>query len=438
MGFHRSSLVVAPLLLVLPVHAQDSGQSGGQGDPIVNLPSSTRPAASDPRRQGPEIDVFRDVPGTAAPATPPPLVVTPTVAPTPTQTRSAPVQSPRPQSAPAERQPIQKASDTERRQRPQPAPTAASQPAAPQPASSQPTRQQPGALAAPQMPDTQPTPAPDNATAPVAQTPAAAQPDTSSPVWPWVAVALVLIAGVAAFLFGRRRKAAQAEPVEPPMAAPPSRREPAIIPPAPEPALPPAPEVSPPVVEPVAATLAADSDRPWLDMQLDVTQARFSLVGVTIAYTLFLHNRGERPAQDVLVRGIVGNAGSQQQALLDGFFTGKSGMPLHSAVAILPGETQRLSGELRLAPDAIAPVQMGQRSLLIPVAAFDAAYRWGAEDAVADLHGGPQGNGRTARAFIVGQEQEPPADRLAPLRLDQGPRQYRRPAARAAAELTPS
>ena len=64
MGFHRSSLIAAPLLLVLSVAAPAWAQDARQGDPIVNLPSSTRPPSSDPRRQGPELDVFRDVPGT--------------------------------------------------------------------------------------------------------------------------------------------------------------------------------------------------------------------------------------------------------------------------------------------------------------------------------------------------------------------------------------
>ena len=171
-------------------------------------------------------------------------------------------------------------------------------------------------------------------------------------------------------------------------------------------------------------------------MDMHIAQARFSLMGVTIAYSLTLHNRGDRAAQEILVRGVLGNGGAQQQALLEAFFAGQDGLPLHTAVTIAPGETQQLTGELRLSPDQIMPVTMGQRSLLIPLAAFDAAYRWGAEEGEAD--GQPMGQGRTARAFIVGQEQEPPADRLAPLRLDQGPRQFRRPAARAAAELTPA
>ena len=52
----------------------------------------------------------------------------------------------------------------------------------------------------------------------------------------------------------------------------------------------------------------------------------------------------------------------------------------------------------------VLAVAMGQRSLLIPIIAFDTAYRWGAEGEEA-----PDRQGRTARAFIVGQDQEPPA-----------------------------
>ncbi|RSU46066.1 hypothetical protein DAH51_26375, partial [Sphingobium yanoikuyae] len=141
---------------------------------------------------------------------------------------------------------------------------------------------------------------------------------------------------------------------------------------------------------------------------------------------------GDRPARDIMVRGILGNAGAQQDALLRHFFGGETGMPLHSIVSIAPGETVRMTNELRMTQDEIVPVTMGERALLVPIAAFDAHYRWGEDEEA------PEGTGRTGRAFIVGQEQEPPAERLSPFRLDQGPRQYRRPAARAAAEVPPA
>lgn len=412
MGSYRLLLIAAPLLLALPARAQDPAQ----GDPIVNLPAPTRPPSSDPRRQGPELDVFRDLPGTAQPATPPPLVVTPTITPNPAPVQARPTPTPS-TATPQQNRPARQAPSTPEPRRPEPSQP---EPAEPAPVAS--------TSAAPETPVEQAAPAPsENAVASAPTAEQSAEPERDANHWPWIAAAILLAAGLAAFLLTRKRKAAREAVDAAPVAAP-------NIPVAKPPVRPPASPAPKPQPEPVApAPAAIDTDRPWLDMQLEIAQARFSLVGVTISYSLILHNRGERPAQDVFVRGVLGNAGPQQQAVLDAFFTGQIGMPIHSAVAIAPSETQRLSGELRLSPEEIAPVQMGERNLLIPIAAFDAAYRWGMEEA-AD----PHGHGRTARAFIVGQDQEPPADRLAPLRVDQGFRQYRRPAARAAAELTPT
>jgi MYXO-CTERM domain-containing protein len=401
MGYLRSFLFAASLLLALPAHAQQAEEAA----PVFTLPPSSAPQPANPRQQGPELDVFR------APATTkaPPPVVAPTVTPTPTP---APVQ-PAPQA-----------------QRPAPAPTprATPAPAAPRPAAEE-ERATPSSESAPStppVPTSEPQPAPTpSATAPQ-EAPLSPAPTETTP-WPWIIGGTLALLALAAALFLRRRKPAadQAEadiaPADPiPVAAPPK----AAPMPAPQPAPPPEPA-------PVAAIPDAP-DRPWLDMALDLPQARYSLMGMTVGYTLLLHNRGDTPAQDVLVRGIIGNAGAEQQALLQSFFTQQTGLPLHAAVSILPGETRRLTGELRLNPDQIVPVTMGQRSLLIPLAAFDAGYRWGPEEAE------PLGHGRTARAFILGQEQEPPAERLAPFRLDQGPRQYRRAATRAAGELVPS
>lgn len=401
MGYHRSFLFAAPLLLALPVHAQQAEEAA----PVFTLPPASAPQPANPRQQGPELDVFR----APAPTTTPPPVVAPTVTPTPTP---SPAQ-------PAPQAPAQRAA---------PAPTPRAAPARPAP--------RPAAEAERAAPDNQSSPVTAPEAQPVAEpapTPTAAVPDeaplsptpTDATPWPWIiGGALALLAIVAALLLRRRRQPAQdaaeveiAPPAPVPVPAPP---KPA---PAPQPA--PTPEPAPLVAIPDAP------DRPWLDMALDLTQARYSLMGMTVGYTLLLHNRGDTPAQDVLVRGIIGNAGAEQQALLQSFFAQHSGLPLHAAVSIMPGETRRLTGELRLNPDQIVPVTMGQRSLLIPLAAFDASYRWGPEAE-------PLGHGRTARAFILGQEQEPPAERLAPFRLDQGPRQYRRAATRAAGELVPS
>ena len=419
----RPFLIAAPWLLAAPLSAQETEQPTG----VFSLPPS-RPAP-DPNRQGPELDVYRDpvTPRATSPATPPvvvPPVVAPAVTPPPVATQPVPAQPARPRPEAPRAQP-----QTER-----PAPTPAP---APSPATEADETPAPGNDSAPVItPAPAPPIAPADDAAPVA--PPAEQPPAedagAGSTLPWLIGGLLALVGIGAAVLLLRRRRTQAVAPQPAAAAPASPPAPPKPTAPPKPAAAPPPPVPAPMPEAAAAPDAAE--RPWVDMDLVVSQARYSLMGVTVAYSLILHNRGSRAAQDLLVRGIIGNAGAQQQALLQGFFGGQDGLPLHSVVTIAPGETLHLAGELRLAPDRIVPVEMGQRSLLIPIAAFDAAYRWQPDEG--ENEGGGLAAGRTARAFIVGQEQEPPTARLAPLRLDQGPRQYRRPAARAAAELAPA
>jgi len=438
MGSMRLFLSALPLLAVTPALAQQATGS----DPVVNLQrAAPPPPADDPRRQGPELDVFR---GTATPTPTPtpslPPIVAPTVTPAPSQraTTPAPAASQRPTPTPAPTR-----TETPRTT---PAPTPAERPAArdttpaqpsPAPAVAEPDN----AANAVETPPPAALPAPEPVTADNSVTTAEPAPDAEAQglSWPWIAAAIAALAVIAGFLLMRRRRAAEDVDAAPASAPAPAAPRPApapVAPPPPAPAPAPAPIPAPtpaPAPEPVASAPASDAgDRPWIDLGLDISLARSSLIGVTIGYTLLLHNRGDRPARDIMVRGILGNAGAQQDALLRHFFGGETGMPLHSIVSIAPGETVRMTNELRLAQDEIVPVTMGERSLLVPIAAFDAHYRWGEDEEA------PEGTGRTGRAFIVGQEQDPPAERLSPFRLDQGPRQFRRPAARAAAEVPPA
>jgi MYXO-CTERM domain-containing protein len=417
----RPLLFTAPLMLAAPLHAQ---QTEAPATGLAIPPANTAPAP-DPSRQGPELNVFRDpvTPRTTQPViTPPPV----TVQPVPQQAPSRPAAS-RPTTAPATTAPATPRQTTPEPKAQRPAERETPKPqAAPAPAA--PTEDEAAAnQSAPveTTPQSLPVPVPaTNAVEPSTPVTTPAPTTEEGLSLPWIIGGiLALIALAAAFLLRRRRPAEAPVPIAK-----------AATPPAPKPseaAPQPSPEPRPVAPAPAPAPAPVTADRPWLDMDMAVGQARYSMMGVTIAYSLILHNRGNRPAQDILIRAIVGNAGAQQSALLQSFFAGENGLPLHSALSIAPGETHQLTGELRLSPEEIVPVTMGQRSLLIPLAAFDMAYRW-------SMEGEEPGQGRTARAFIVGQEQEPPADRLAPLRLDQGPRQYPRPAARAAAELTPA
>lgn len=400
MGRHSVILSALPLLLATPALAQQEESA----PPVFNLPGSQPPQDKD--RQGPELDVFRGAPATT---TQPPVVV-PSITLPPAVTPAQPtLGTPQPAPQAPEHTP---ASATER----QVAPT----PAAPSAERSQPAAPPPG--------DTAPPPAPSESTAAPPATPPAPAPEAAAPLqparangnWMWLAGAIALVFLLLGTFLFRRRNRAEAE--EQPLATEPEANP---APPAPEPVPPVAPTPAP------AATLSpapapASTDRPWIDLNLEVRSARFSLMGATISYALTLSNRGKQPAEDILIRSIISNADADQQALLQQFFTGSAGLPVHSIVTVAPGESQSVTGELRLLPDQIAPVKMGDRALLIPLVAFDAQYRWGIEQ-------NAPGHGRTGRAFIVGQEQTPPTDRLAPFRLDLGPRQFRAPASRATA-----
>ena len=433
----RLFLSALPLLAVTPALAQQATGS----DPGVNLQrAAPPPPADDPRRQGPELDVFR---GTATPAPTPtpslPPIVAPTVTPAPTQRTPTPApasQRPAPTPAPTRTETPRNAPSSAPTERPAARDATPAQPS-PAPAVAEPDN----AANAVETPPPAALPAPEPVTADNSVTTAEPAPDAEAQglSWPWIAAAIAALAVIAGFLLMRRRRAASDVDAVPASAPPPAAPRPApapVAPPPPAPAPAPAPIPAPtpaPAPEPVAPAPASDAeDRPWIDLGLDISLARSSLIGVTIGYTLLLHNRGDRPARDIMVRGILGNAGAQQDALLRHFFGGETGMPLHSIVSIAPGETVRMTNELRLAQDEIVPVTMGERALLVPIAAFDAHYRWGEDEEA------PEGTGRTGRAFIVGQEQDPPAERLSPFRLDQGPRQFRRPAARAAAEVPPA
>ncbi|QPI72398.1 hypothetical protein [Sphingobium sp. Cam5-1] len=409
MGTRPAILIALPLLLATPSLAQEQGSS----DPVFNLPRTSQPP-SDPNRQGPELDVFRGTPVTPPASTPvitppPPVVAQPQPA--------APAQSQRPAATaprPAPAKPTAPAREPESR-------SPASQPSAPQSPAPQslapqsPAPQSPASQSAPAEPAApQAAPAPAPAT-PAAEPPLSASANASS--WGWIAGSIALLAAIvaAAWLFLRRPPEEEQQPFV-------EQQESALIPPSP------APAPQPASAKPIPAPTAATADRPWIDLTLEVRSARLSLMGATIGYALTLHNRGERSADDILIRTFMANADANQQAQLQLFFAGAVGLPAHSAVSLTPGQRLSLTGELRLLPDQIAPVQMGDRALLIPLIAFDAQYRWSDEP-----EGTPVGSGRTGRAFIVGQEKTPPADRLAPFRVDQGPRQFRTPGSRATA-----
>jgi hypothetical protein len=383
MGFLHLRLLPVPIAALVaalvPVHA--IAQQGGGSvqdfrlDPALD-PNRPKP----PEREGPEVD---NRPAPVLPATPPAEITPPAAQPQlvpPPVIRPAPVPAPdRAERTPEVSQPTPRA---------EPAPVA---PVAPAPLSPPATAPAPAAQL-PQAPVADLQPSTTEARAP---TPSGGLP------WLWIAVGLAIAAGLGAFLMLRRRGApaeepAIEEPAEPVAATAPAEGFAVPAPPMPVPAVP-AP----------AATAR-------LSLEFEALEARTSIVAATIGYRLTIRNEGAIDAQDVVVAAVMANAEAQQEQTLARFFAAPTDAPTHQIGRVGAGDWVEMKGELRLDHNAIAPIRVQDKMLFIPVLAFTAHYGW---------DGGHRGY--SAAAFIVGQESDPPQERMAPFRLDLGPRQFK-------------
>ena len=154
--------------------------------------------------------------------------------------------------------------------------------------------------------------------------------------------------------------------------------------------------------------------RPWLAMSFQPLHARTTLMGVTIGYRLTLINTGESDVSSVSVAAQMANADAQQHQMLAEFFATPITSAAHDIMVLPAGESIALNGSLSLPHETLNAWRINDRVLFIPFVAFNAVYHWGAGQ-----------EGQTAQSYIVGREFDPPADRMAPFRLDQGPREFR-------------
>ncbi|WP_070156751.1 hypothetical protein [Sphingobium phenoxybenzoativorans] len=402
MGSRHLLLAAGVAIAFGPAMAQDAAPTqppppgslqGFQLDPSRDT-SKPRP----PEREGPEIESRPAAPLPApAPAVTQPPPVSRTVQPTPTP-------SPAAQQPARQREPQQSAPQTRgaaaapMAQQPAPAETAPAQPA---PVTSAPLETPPPTAAEPAAPEIQ-LPAGN-----VAETAAVPAETPSSSTLPWIIAALA-VAGIAALTLVLRRRKRPAEDFAEPDIAPETAARSGDIPPSSADT----PEAAAPV-QPARPSAA-------LAIEFHPLGARHTLIGAAVGYRIILHNEGEVAAENVAIATMIANADARQEQELAGFFARPVHAPSHSADRIEPGFSVEFTGELRLASDAIVPIKVRDRALLIPLVAFSAHYGWDG------------GNGYSAAAFIVGEESDPPRERMAPFRIDQGPRQYRSVGSRAA------
>ncbi len=385
MGTFRLSVLAGVAIVGShPAFAQDGGAQGGDAPPAAQDfrldPARDPNRGTTPQRAGPEIDNRPAVALPTAPAvtvsTPPPAVA-PTVNPT--------------ISRPAARSVV-------RAQDPTPSPAAEDAAASPLPAPSVPTGTDAPAVVA--APVSEPSTSPSGQAAP-----AVATPENPLPWWLWI-IGGVVLAGALGYLFTRRRKRpAEAEVLARPVLVPfvPTLASPG----PPKSAAPPRPRPTPVVAPPPQPVVAT----PPVSLHFTALSVRTTQAGAQIGYRLELRNEGRDAIDGLAVAGFIANADARQPQALAAFYDDPFAPEAHRIAGIAPGGAVTVEGDLHLAGDRLNPIEVQGRTLLIPLVAFKAI----------SLDGDDMGRG----AFIVGQESTPPGARMAPFRLDTGPRQFR-------------
>jgi hypothetical protein len=224
-------------------------------------------------------------------------------------------------------------------------------------------------------------------------------------LWPWLLAALALGAG-GAFLFwrNRTREAFAGGPQFDAFIAP----EPAPMP-RPVPAPTPAPRQEPP---PLAAIPGVVSTRlrPWIDLSFQPLRCVVEDHQVTIEFELMLQNSGSAPARAVLVEATMINAGAAQDQAIGAFFANPAGVG-ERIVVIPPLKNVVVRTKVAAPRDNVQIFEIGDRQVFVPLIAFNALYSWSA------------GEGQTSASYLLGRDTN--GEKMAPFRLDLGPRIFR-------------
>jgi hypothetical protein len=245
-------------------------------------------------------------------------------------------------------------------------------------------------------------------TTPVETTSGTLAPEHGFPILPWLAAALALGAA-GAFLFWRNRsRAAVAGGPHIDLFTPEPDRAPP--PPAPRPVPPPPPRAVEPAPAPQPRGIVSTGLRPWIDVGMQPLRCIVTDDLVTVEFELDLFNSGSAPARDIHVAAALVNAGATQDQALASFFDQRPG-PGERIELIQPLKRVTFTTQIATSREQVQVLEMGGRHVFVPVIAFNASYGWSGKE------------GQTSVSYLLGREGK--SEKLAPFRLDLGPRLFR-------------
>ncbi|QDP19228.1 hypothetical protein [Sphingomonas xanthus] len=247
--------------------------------------------------------------------------------------------------------------------------------------------------------------------------------------WAWILALMAATAGIAYLGWNRFGRREQPDPgrmafaglapddVSEAPSFPPARTRPDPAPPrsqpapAPRPAAPAAPPAVPEPKAPDDGLIVSTAFKPDLRFDFRPDRAVVTEHEVMLQFELVIVNAGTAPARDVLVEGALFGAHARQDQEIAEFF-GKPNGQGDRMPAIAARGRVGLRSAVKLPIDALHSFELEGRKLFVPIVAFNILFRTGS------------GESQASASFLVGRGNESDA-KLAPFRLDLGPRIFR-------------
>jgi hypothetical protein len=151
--------------------------------------------------------------------------------------------------------------------------------------------------------------------------------------------------------------------------------------------------------------------RPWIEIEFGATRAVVTDDAATVHFDIMLYNSGSATARDVLVEGRMFNAGPDQDREIGGFMDEPVAQG-ETIAEIAPLTRVALKSAVALPRAAVREYEVEGRKLFVPILGFNALYKFGPNQ------------GQTSASFIVGRGGDD-GSKMAPIRLDLGPRVFR-------------
>jgi hypothetical protein len=148
---------------------------------------------------------------------------------------------------------------------------------------------------------------------------------------------------------------------------------------------------------------------PAITIDFQPRSANATLFNAVLGFELTLSNDGSEDLVDVRISGSMVQAEGHgpREPMPDAL------SPLHELETLRTGGAETISSEFRVPLASIRPIQFGSQALFVPLVQISIEFTDGSGFQHIQI-----------AVFLIGQEHQPPRPKMAPFRLDMGPRSF--------------